>query len=36
VVWAVLSAYMQVRHRLKRSENQHPELAHEPEAGQQR
>jgi len=34
VVWAVLSAYIQVRDRMRRSQNQHTE-GHEPEAGHQ-
>jgi hypothetical protein len=35
VVWAVLSAYIQVRERIRRAENRHAKPANETEAGHQ-
>jgi hypothetical protein len=35
VVWAVLSAYIQVRNRMRRAANQHPDKQHEVEAEHQ-
>jgi hypothetical protein len=35
VVWAVLSAYIQVRDRIRRAENRRSEPGHETEAGPQ-
>ncbi|HZR64100.1 MAG TPA: hypothetical protein VFA85_03075 [Terriglobales bacterium] len=35
IVWAVLSAYIQVRDRMRRSQNQHHEGGHEAETGHQ-
>jgi hypothetical protein len=35
VVWAVLSAYIQVRNRMRRAANKHPEAHHDIEAEHQ-
>jgi len=35
VVWAVLSAYIQVRDRMRRAENRHPEVERETEPSHQ-
>jgi hypothetical protein len=35
VLWAALSAYIQVRDRMRRAENRRPELPHDSEAEQQ-
>jgi hypothetical protein len=35
VVWAVLSAYLQVRKRMRRAANRHPEMTHDTEAEHQ-
>jgi len=32
VTWALLSAYIQVRKRMRRAANRHPEVSHEAEA----
>jgi hypothetical protein len=32
VLWAALSAYVQVRERLKKAENRHPDTEHAPDA----